>query len=249
MYHWYESEALAGTLPTFAVAVPPTGKTDEDWLLTVPDIDPVVPSEDRLFPIEAYENDISHSLAIPLAAESRAARWSDAFNLPIFQFHESVFPDSIPRGLFDVDENLQPSAASYDTAYEPLPSPTAYPTEPLLPDSFSLPIAFDTETPVISTFPLPELDIDQPDGAITVPSALTAQRRLVGIENVIFCSTFSGSGTAPYAAAGATREAAATAIEATARKALPAPFRQQTRDKFSITILIDSITSATTESR
>lgn len=127
------------------------------------------------------------------------------------------------------------------------PSSTAYPTEPLLPDSFSLPIAFDTETPVISTFPLPELDIDQPDGAITVPSALTAQRRLVGMENVIFCSAFSG--TAPYAAAGATREAAATAIEATARKALPAPFRQQARDKFSITILIDSITSATTESR
>lgn len=153
----------------------------------------------------------------------------------------------MPSGLFDVDENLQPSAASYDTAYEPLPSPTAYQTEPLLPDSFSLPIAFDTETPVISTFPLPELDIDQPDGAITVPSALTAQRRLVGMENVIFCSAFSG--TAPYAAAGATREAAATAIEAIARKALPAPFRQHARDKFSITILIDSITSAMTESR
>lgn len=222
-------------MPTFAVAVPPTGKTDDDWLLTTPDIDPVVPAEDRLFPTEAYENDISHSLALPLAAESRAARWSDAFNLPIFQFHESDFPDSIPRGLFDVDENLQPPAASYDTVYEPLPSPTAYPTEPLLPDSFSLPIAFDTETPVISTFPLPELDIDQPDGAITVPSALTAQRRLVGMENVIFCSAFSG--TAPYAAAGATSEAAATAIEATAHKALPAPFRQQARDKFSIITL------------
>ena len=171
----------------------------------------------------------------PLAAESSAARWSDAFNLPMFQFHESDFPDSIPRGLFDVDENLQPPVASYDTVYEPLPSPTAYPMVPLLPDSFNLPIAFDTETPVISTFPLPELDIDQPDGAITVPSARTAQRRLVGMENVIFCSAFSD--TAPYAAAGATSEAAAKATEATARKALPAPFRQLACNKSSIITL------------
>lgn len=207
---------------------------EDDWLSTVPDIDPVVPAEDRLFPTGAYENDMSHSLALPLAAESRAARWSDAFNLPISQFHESDFPDSMPRGL-DEDENLQPPAASYDTVYEPLPSPTAYPTEPLLPDSLSLPIAFDTETPVISTFPLPELDIDQPDGAITVPSARTAQRRLVGMENVIFCSAFSS--TVPYTAAGAIREAAANATEATAHKAPPAPFRQQARDKFSIITL------------
>lgn len=222
-------------MPTFAVAVPPTGTTEDDWLSTVPDIDPVVPSEDRLFPTGAYENDISHSLALPLAAASRAARWSDASNLPISQLHESDFPDSIPRGLFDDDENLQPPAASYDTVYEPLPSPTAYPTEPLLPDSLNLPIAFDTETPVISTFPLPELDIDQPDGAMTVPSALTAQRRLIGMENVMFWSTFSGM--APYAAAGATSEAAATITEAAARKALPTPFRQRARDKFSITTL------------
>lgn len=219
-----------------AVAVPPTGMTDEDWLLTVPDIDPVVPSEDRLFPTGAYENDISHNLALPLAAASRAARWSDAFNLPIFQFHESDFPDSMPSGLFDVDENLQSLAASYDTEYDPFPLPTAYPMVPLLPDSFSLPIAFDTETPVISTFPLPELDIDQPDGAITVPSARTAQRRLVGMENVIF-SPFLLSGTAPYAAAGATSEAAANAIEAAARKALPAPSWQRACDKFSIITL------------
>ena len=156
--------------------------------------------------------------------------------MPISQLHERDFPDSMPRGLSDVDENLQPPAASYDTAYEPLPSPTAYPTEPLLPDSRSLPIAFDTETPVISTFPLPELDIDQPDGAMTVPPALTAQRRLVGMENVIFPELLI-SGAVPYAAAGAISEAAATIIEAAARKALPAPFRQRTRDKFSITTL------------
>ena len=229
-------EALDGTLPTFAVAVPPTGTMEDDWLSTAPDINTVVPAEDRLFPTGAYENDISHSLALPLTAASMAARWSDAFNLPISQFHESDFPDSMPRGLFDVDENLQPSAASYDTEYEPLPSPTAYPTEPLLPDSFSFPIAFDTETLVISTFPLPELDIDQPDGAITVPSARTAQRRLVGMENVIF-SELAISSAVPYAAAGAIREAAATAIEATARKALPAPFRRQACDKFSIITL------------